>query len=74
MVLDQTPAQITDAHHHGTDILIRTDSAGSVKAFPTHVRDLLNEESVPSSRSDAPSPSPSATLSASCPTASGIPP
>src|SRR6476646_167515 len=27
-------------NRHGTDILIRTDSAGSAKAFLTHVRDL----------------------------------
>ncbi|MBK3573461.1 IS1380 family transposase [Streptomyces sp. MBT65] len=39
-VLDQALAQIPDAHRHGTDILIRTDSAGSAKAFLTHVRDL----------------------------------
>ncbi len=30
-VLDQALAQIPDAHRHGTDILIRTDSAGSAK-------------------------------------------
>lgn len=39
-VLDQALAQIPDAHRHGTDILIRTDSAGSAKAFPAHVRDV----------------------------------
>jgi len=39
-VLDHALAQIPDAHRHGTDILIRTDSAGSAKAFLTHVRDL----------------------------------
>ncbi|MET7458566.1 IS1380 family transposase [Streptomyces sp. NPDC005574] len=39
-VLDQALAQIPDAHRHGADILIRTDSAGSAKAFLTHVRDL----------------------------------
>ncbi|WP_326585952.1 IS1380 family transposase [Streptomyces sp. NBC_00487] len=39
-VLDQALAQIPDAHRHGTDILIRTDSAGSAKAFLAHVRDL----------------------------------
>ncbi|WP_331755286.1 hypothetical protein OG936_38710 (plasmid) [Streptomyces sp. NBC_00846] len=33
-------AQLPDAHRHGTDILVRTDSAGSAKAFLTHVRDL----------------------------------
>ncbi|MGW8879776.1 IS1380 family transposase [Streptomyces mirabilis] len=39
-VLDQALAQIPDAHRHGTDILIRTDSAGSAKAFLAHVRDM----------------------------------
>jgi hypothetical protein len=39
-VLDQALAQIPDAHRHGTDILIRADSAGSAKAFLAHVRDL----------------------------------
>lgn len=39
-VLDQALAQIPDAHRHGTDILVRTDSAGSAKAFLTHLRAL----------------------------------
>ncbi|MEU2744125.1 IS1380 family transposase, partial [Streptomyces sp. NPDC007095] len=39
-VLDQALAQIPDAHRHGTDILIRTDGAGSAKAFLAHLRDL----------------------------------
>ncbi|MGW6396484.1 IS1380 family transposase [Streptomyces sp. NPDC055103] len=39
-VLDDALAQIPDAHRHGTDILIRTDSAGSAKAFLAHVRDV----------------------------------
>lgn len=39
-VLDQALAQIPDAHRHGTDILVRADSAGSAKAFLTHIRDL----------------------------------
>ncbi|MEU5095092.1 IS1380 family transposase [Streptomyces sp. NPDC020996] len=38
-VLDQALAQIPDAHRHGTDILVRTDSAGSAKVFLAHVRD-----------------------------------
>jgi hypothetical protein len=38
-VLDQALAQIPDAHRHGTDILVRADSAGSAKAFLAHVRD-----------------------------------
>ncbi|MEU1173362.1 transposase [Streptomyces microflavus] len=37
-VLDQALAQIPDAHRHGTDILIRADSAGSAKAVLAHVR------------------------------------
>ncbi|MFI0037225.1 IS1380 family transposase [Streptomyces mutabilis] len=39
-VLDDALAQIPDAHRHGTDILVRTDSAGSAKSFLTHVREL----------------------------------
>ncbi|MFE7661184.1 IS1380 family transposase [Streptomyces celluloflavus] len=39
-VLDQALAQIPDAQRHGTDILIRADSAGSAKAFLAHIRDL----------------------------------
>jgi hypothetical protein len=39
-VLDRALAQIPDAHRHGTDILIRADSAGSAKAFLVHIRDL----------------------------------
>ncbi|WP_406221582.1 IS1380 family transposase [Streptomyces canus] len=39
-VLDQALAQIPDAHRHGTDILIRTDSAGGAKAFLHHIRAL----------------------------------
>lgn len=43
-VLDQALAQIPDAHRHGTDILTRTDSAGSAKAFLTHVRNQRTRE------------------------------
>lgn len=39
-VLDQALAQLPDAHRHGTDILVRTDSAGSAKAFLAHLRGL----------------------------------
>lgn len=39
-VLDDALAQIPDAHRHGTDILVRTDSAGSAKLFLAHVRAL----------------------------------
>ncbi|WSC10672.1 IS1380 family transposase [Streptomyces scopuliridis] len=40
VVFDQALAQIPDAHRHGTDILVRTDSAGSSKAFLAHLRDM----------------------------------
>lgn len=39
-VLEQALVQTPDAHCHGTLILIRTDSAGGVKAFLTHIRAL----------------------------------
>ncbi|QCX82486.1 hypothetical protein C9F11_45530 (plasmid) [Streptomyces sp. YIM 121038] len=39
-VLDDALAQLPDAHRHGTDILIRTDSAGCSKLFLAHIRDL----------------------------------
>ncbi|MFI6850664.1 IS1380 family transposase [Kitasatospora sp. NBC_00085] len=39
-VIDQALAQIPDAQRHGTEILIRADSAGGAKAFLTHVRAL----------------------------------
>ncbi|GGN45698.1 IS1380 family transposase [Streptomyces fuscichromogenes] len=42
-VLDHALAQIPDAHRHGTDILVRADSAGSAKAFLTRVRDLRKQ-------------------------------
>ncbi|MGW4984170.1 transposase, partial [Streptomyces mirabilis] len=37
---DAALAQIPDAHRHGTDILIRADSAGGAKVFLAHVRAL----------------------------------
>ena len=37
-VLDQALAQIPDAHRHGTDILIRADTAGCTKGFLAHIR------------------------------------
>ncbi|MEU2427457.1 IS1380 family transposase [Streptomyces sp. NPDC007851] len=43
VVLDQALAQIPDAHRHGTDILVRGDSAGSAKAFLAHVRDVRKQ-------------------------------
>lgn len=39
-VLDQTLAQIPDAHRHGAPVLIRAGSAGGTKAFLGHVRAL----------------------------------
>ncbi|MEW9518295.1 transposase [Streptomyces tubercidicus] len=72
--VDQALAQIPDAHRHGTDILIRADSAGLLKPSSPTSETCGNEESVPSSRSDTPSPNRSAALSGPCPTASGIPP
>jgi flavin-binding protein dodecin len=39
-VLDAALAQIPDAHRHGTNLLIRADSAGSAKAFLAHIRAL----------------------------------
>ncbi|MFE3214742.1 IS1380 family transposase [Streptomyces antimycoticus] len=39
-VLEAALAQIPDAHRHGTDLLIRADSAGSAKAFLHHIRTL----------------------------------
>ncbi|MGW0880109.1 transposase [Streptomyces sp. NPDC002671] len=39
-VLDDAPAQLPDTHRYGTPILIRTDSAGSAKAFLHHLRNL----------------------------------
>ncbi|WP_329296738.1 hypothetical protein OIE43_42765 [Streptomyces pseudovenezuelae] len=38
-MLDDALAQPPDIHRHGTPILIRTDSAGSAKAFLRHLRD-----------------------------------
>jgi hypothetical protein len=39
-VLDQALEQLPDQHRHGTDILIRTDTAGCTKEFLAHVRSL----------------------------------
>jgi hypothetical protein len=39
-VLDDALAQIPDVHRHGTDILVRTDSAGCSMAFLAHIRSL----------------------------------
>jgi hypothetical protein len=39
-VLDQALAQIPDAHRYGTEILIRSDSAGCTQGFLTHIRAL----------------------------------
>ena len=74
-MLDQALAQIPDAHRHGTDILVRADSAGSAKAFLAHVRALRKRGirtffsvgyavTEPVRRADP----------GHCPSASGIPP
>lgn len=42
-VLDDALAQIPDAHRYGTQILVRADSAGSAKAFLTHIRALREQ-------------------------------
>jgi hypothetical protein len=39
-VLDQALTQIPDAHRHGTEILIRSDSAGCTYGFLAHIRSL----------------------------------
>jgi hypothetical protein len=39
-VLDRALAQVPDAHRHGSDILIRSDSAGATKGFLAHIRAL----------------------------------
>jgi hypothetical protein len=39
-VLDQALAQIPDAHRYGTEILIRSDSAGCTYGFLAHIRSL----------------------------------
>ncbi|MDF3294426.1 IS1380 family transposase [Streptomyces silvisoli] len=43
-VLDDALAQLPDAHRHGTDLLIRTDSAGCAKSFLAHIRSLREHE------------------------------
>ena len=42
-VLDQALAQIPDVHRHGTDILIRSDSAGCTYGFLAHIRSLREQ-------------------------------
>jgi hypothetical protein len=39
-VLDAALAQVPDVHRHGTQILIRTDTAGCTKDFLAHIRGL----------------------------------
>ena len=39
-VLDQALTQIPDAHRHGAEILIRSDSAGCTQGFLAHIRSL----------------------------------
>lgn len=42
-VLDAALAQIPDAHRYGTEILIRTDTAGCTKEFLSHIRGLREQ-------------------------------
>jgi hypothetical protein len=42
-VLEQALAQIPDAHRHGSDVLIRCDSAGASQAFLRHIRGLRGQ-------------------------------
>jgi len=42
-VLDQALVQIPDAHRYGTDILIRSDSAGCTYGFLAHIRSLRGQ-------------------------------
>ena len=42
-VLDRALAQIPDAHRYGTDILIRSDSAGCTYGFLAHIRSLREQ-------------------------------
>lgn len=42
-VLDQALTQIPDAHRYGTDILIRSDSAGATYGFLAHIRSLREQ-------------------------------
>lgn len=42
-VLDQALAQIPDPHRYGTDILVRSDSAGCTYGFLTHIRSLRDQ-------------------------------
>ena len=62
-VLDHALAQIPDAHRHGTDILIRSDSAGATHAFLRHIRGLRDHGVRRPSPSASRSPNPSATRS-----------
>jgi hypothetical protein len=42
-VVDMALAQIPDVHRYGTDILIRSDSAGASHAFLNHIRGLREQ-------------------------------
>ena len=42
-VLDLALAQIPDVHRHGSDILVRCDSAGASHAFLRHIRSLREQ-------------------------------
>jgi len=43
-VLDQALAQIPDAYRHGTEILLRSDSAGSSHGFLAHIHGLREQQ------------------------------
>ncbi|MEF9880995.1 transposase [Streptomyces sp. P9-A4] len=43
-VLDAAMAQIPDAHRHGTENLVRADSAGSAKTFLAHLRAMRSRD------------------------------
>jgi hypothetical protein len=42
-VLDQALAQLPDAHRYGTEILVRSDSAGCTYGFLAHIRSLREQ-------------------------------
>jgi Transposase DDE domain group 1 len=42
-VLDQALAQLPDAHRYGTEILVRSDSAGCTHGFLAHIRSLREQ-------------------------------
>jgi hypothetical protein len=69
-VLDRALEQIPDAHRYGTEILVRSDSAGCTHGFLAHIRSLREHASTPGSPSASRSPNPSARRSAPPPAGS----